>query len=77
VTCPSLHHFGESDSYIPLETVRKIEAAVTGGGADLTFLTYAGAGHAFDNPSRMFHQEDASRQAWAATTEWLGEKLPV
>ena len=29
VTVPSLHHFGEADSYIPVDTVRQIERAVT------------------------------------------------
>ena len=77
VTCPSLHHFGLEDAYIPVETVRAIEAAVTAGNDDVTFLTYPGAGHAFDNPSPTFHHAEASAQAWAATESWLLEHLPV
>jgi carboxymethylenebutenolidase len=77
VSAPSLHHFGLSDDYIPADTVREIEAAVTADNDDVTFLTYPGAGHAFDNPSPVFHHEGASQEAWAATTAWLGEKLPV
>ena len=77
VSCPSLHHFGLEDAYIPVDTVRAIEAAVTAGNDDVTFLTYAGAGHAFDNPSPMFHHAAASEQAWAATEAWLLEHLPV
>jgi carboxymethylenebutenolidase len=77
VRCPSLHHFGLADAYIPPDVVRRIEAAVTAGGADTSFLTYPGAGHAFDNPSPAFHHESASRQSWTATTAWLGEKLPA
>ncbi len=76
VTCPSLHHFGLADAYIPVDTVREIEAAVSAT-ADVTFVTYEGAGHAFDNPSPMFHHEGASAQAWAETTRWLGEHLPA
>jgi carboxymethylenebutenolidase len=77
VRCPSLHHFGLDDSYIPVDTVREIEAAVTAGDADATFLTYAGAGHAFDNPSPIFHDAAASAGAWTATTRWLAKRLPV
>ena len=76
VTCPSLHHFGLADDYLPPEVVRRIEAAVTADG-NATVLTYPGAGHAFDNPSPLFHHEEASRQAWAATAEWLGRTLPT
>ena len=77
VTVPSLHHFGEADAYIPLDTVREIERAVTATNDAVTFETYAGAGHAFDNPSPMFHHAEASQAAWATTTAWLAEHLPV
>ena len=76
VTCPSLHHFGLADDYLPPDVVRRIEAAVTAGGT-ATVLTYPGAGHAFDNPSPIFHHAEASRAAWAATADWLGDQLPV
>jgi carboxymethylenebutenolidase len=77
VASPSLHHFGEADDYIPMETVREIEAAVCAGDDDVTFVTHPGAGHAFDNPSPVFHHEGASRDAWATTESWLAERLPV
>ena len=77
VACPSLHHFGLDDAYIPKETVAQIESAVTAGGGDVTFLTYAGAGHAFDNPSPLFHSPEASARAWEATTRWLAQRLPA
>lgn len=73
VGCPSLHHFGLADDYLPPETVRRIEAAVTADGAPATVLTYSGAGHAFDNPAPAFHHEGASRAAWSATTRWLAD----
>ena len=69
VTCPSLHHFGLSDDYLTPDVVDRITEAVAG--PEATVLTYAGAGHAFDNPDPMFHHESASRDAWTATTEWL------
>lgn len=77
VTSPSLHHFGESDSYLPLDTVREIERAVTGGRDDVTLRTYPGADHAFDNPSPMFHHDEASRAAWSTTVDWLATHLPT
>ena len=72
VTCPSLHHFGLSDDYLTPEVVDRITQAVTG--PETTVLTYAGAGHAFDNPNPMFHHESASGDAWTATTEWLDRR---
>jgi carboxymethylenebutenolidase len=72
VTAPSLHHFGLADDYIPPDVVDRIRQAVDG--PDVTLLTYAGAGHAFDNPNPMFHHEGASRDAWTATTQWLGRR---
>jgi carboxymethylenebutenolidase len=77
VTSPSLHHFGEDDTYIPMDTVREIERAVTEGHDDVTFVTHPGAGHAFDNPSPMFHHEGASQEAWARTVAWLAAHLPT
>lgn len=77
VTSPSLHHFGEDDAYIPMDTVSEIERAVTDGHDDVTFVTHPGAGHAFDNPSPTFHHEGASQEAWAKTVEWLAAELPT
>ena len=77
VSTPSLHHFGEADAYIPLETVEAIRERVTSGGAPVEFRTYPGANHAFDNDDFVNHDPEASAQAWAATTEWLARTLPV
>ncbi|EAP99092.1 Carboxymethylenebutenolidase [Janibacter sp. HTCC2649] len=77
VTTPSLHHFGDSDDYIPLDMVREIEQAVTDGHDEVTFVVHPGAGHAFDNPSPMFHHEGASLEAWAKTVAWLAAELPT
>jgi carboxymethylenebutenolidase len=74
VTAPSLHHFGDADAYLPPDVVARITAAV---GPDATVRTYPGAGHAFDNPNPMFHHAEASRAAWAATTDWLARVAPT
>lgn len=74
VDVPSLHHFGLADTFIPMETVEEIRAAVTRS-PHARFETYAGAGHAFDNPNPMFHHAEASRAAWGVTTRFLAETL--
>lgn len=35
------------------------------------------AGHAFDNPSPMFHDAEAAARAWEITREFLARTLPV
>jgi carboxymethylenebutenolidase len=75
VRAPSLHHFGLDDAYLTPDVVERMERALVAAGA--TVLTYAGAGHAFDNPSPAFHSADASRAAWGATTSWLAGTVPT
>lgn len=76
VTAPSLHIFGEADSYIPMETVEKIRAAVSQH-PDVEFHTYPGADHAFDNPRPAFHHPEASAAAWQRTVAFLARTLPA
>lgn len=73
VTTPSLHHFGTSDSFIPMEAVAKIRAHVEPTGA--VFHLYDGADHAFDNTLHAFHHAQAANVAWGRTVEFLAEKL--
>lgn len=79
VDCPSLHHFGTSDAYIPMAKVERIREAVTAGGTrpQVRLELHEGAGHAFDNPHETFHHEGASRAAWAQTQEFLADVLPL
>lgn len=73
VTVPSLHHYGLADSFVPVETVERIAAAVDGPQAQLR--TYDGADHAFDNPDLPFHHPQASAAAWEHTREFLARHL--
>lgn len=77
VGAPSLHHFGLADTYIPAETVERIERALTAGPARATVLTYDEAGHAFDNPLPAFHHAQAARDAWDNTVTWLSRTAPT
>ncbi len=76
VPTSSLHHFGEDDSYIPMDTVERIRGSVGAGGA-VEFHTYPGADHAFDNDDFVGHHPEASTLAWQRTEHWLGEHLPT
>lgn len=75
VQCPSLHHFGTADTYIPMDQVEAIRSAVTSTAKPAQFLTYDGAGHAFDNPAPAFHHARAAAQAWPRTVAFLSEHL--
>jgi carboxymethylenebutenolidase len=79
VTCPSLHHFGTADDYVPMEQVEAIRAAVTEGGTreDVEFHLHDGAGHAFDNPHPAFHHAAGSAAAWEQTSAFLSRHLPT
>lgn len=74
VTAPSLHHFGLADTYLPADTVERIRAAVARD--NVRFETYAGAGHAFDNPHPVFHHAEASAAAWRNTVDFLATHFP-
>ncbi|WP_153397992.1 dienelactone hydrolase family protein [Ornithinicoccus halotolerans] len=79
VRCPSLHHFGTADDYLPMPEVERITEAVTAGGTreDVEVHLHEGAGHAFDNPHPGFHHPQASARAWAQTQDFLARYLPA
>lgn len=76
VKSASLHHFGDADQAISVDKQDHVREVVTAGGSG-EWHTWAGAGHAFDNPSPLFHDESASRDAWGVTTAWLAAHHPV
>ncbi|MBM6401178.1 dienelactone hydrolase family protein [Phycicoccus sonneratiae] len=77
VSTPSLHVFGESDAYLPMDQVTRIRDAVTSGDAPAEVNTYPGADHAFDNDDFVNHDPAASAAAWSRTEAWLAEVLPT
>jgi len=77
VTCPSLHHFGTADDYLPRETVETVTRALTADGRPTRVELYDGANHAFDNDDFVLHHPEASRRAWGTTVAFLHEHLPV
>ncbi len=77
VTCPSQHHWGLADSFFPPAVVEQVEHAVSSNGAEVEFFTYAGAGHAFDNPNPVFHNPVAATIARERTMDFLARQLTV
>lgn len=75
VTCPTLFHFGSHDPYIPGESVDALAEAAAAHAHMVVNVEIAG--HAFDNPAPMFHDEAAARAAWSKTMAFLGQHLPT
>jgi carboxymethylenebutenolidase len=76
VTAPIVFHFGDADAYLPLDEANRIKAAFAAHPSARVHI-HAGAGHAFDNPSPMFHHPAASEEAWPQTIAFLHQHLPV
>ena len=75
LAAPLLGLFGAEDQGIPVDEVRKMEAALGELGKDATIVVYPGAGHAFANPSGTRYQAEAAKDAWDKTTAFFGEHL--
>jgi carboxymethylenebutenolidase len=75
ITCPMLLHFGGADQFIPRERVDRV-AQFAAERPNMECHIQEGAGHAFDNPSPMFHNPDAAARAWELTAEFLSRTLP-
>ena len=72
---PLLGLFGAEDTGIPVASVRSLEASLKALGKDAQIHIYAGAGHAFANPSGSRYQASAAKDAWARTLAFLSEQL--
>jgi carboxymethylenebutenolidase len=69
-------HFGEEDPTCPPETVAALEAALTEAGVSAEMFVYPGAGESFfDDTQPDAYVEDAARQAWIRTLEFLRKHL--
>lgn len=69
-------HFAEHDDRASPEAVAALEKRLTELGKDVRIFTYPGTGQAFFNDTRReAYDEDAARQAWVRTLEFLRAKL--
>jgi carboxymethylenebutenolidase len=69
-------HYAEHDHLAPPEAVAAFEAQLLDLGKEVRVFSYPGTGHAFFNDTRPeIYNEDAARQAWVRTLEFLRAKL--
>lgn len=76
ITAPILFHFGDNDQYLPVDEANRIRAAFASRQSTEAQM-HAGAGHAFDNPSPLFHHRAASEEAWPQTIAFLKQYFPA
>ncbi len=76
VTCPQLHVWGDADTQVDTPTQELVRRTLeTASRGPVVWRTFAGAGHAFDNPHPWFHHAPASDQAWEAVLDFLATYL--
>jgi carboxymethylenebutenolidase len=69
-------HYAENDDLATPEFVQNLEAALTSRGKDVRIFAYPQTTHAFFNDTRPeVYDEEAARQAWVRTLEFLRAKL--
>lgn len=70
---PVLGYFGTADAFIPLKDAKALEMALRGGGVEVTFEKYTGAGHAFFNETNRVGTYDpqAALLSWERTVGFL------
>ena len=74
VAAPSLHHFGLDDQFLTRPVVEQLRDLLEPL-PQVTWHSYDGADHAFDNPDFFLHDPEASRLSWERTTAWLAATL--
>jgi len=77
LSAPVLGHYAENDDFFPPDAVKALGEKLTEMGKDVTLYFYPGTGHAFANETNALgtYDEDATRQAWVRTLEFLRAKL--
>ena len=69
-------HYAEHDDLAGPDAVAAFEEQLRDLGKDVRIFTYPGTGHAFFNDTRPeVYDDDAARQAWVRTLEFLRAKL--
>ncbi len=74
ISAPIAFHFGDNDQFLPLDEANRVRDTFDSR-PDAEIHMHAGAGHAFDNPSPMFHHAGARAEAWPQTTAFLERHL--
>jgi carboxymethylenebutenolidase len=77
VSSPILGLFGAEDKGIPVDSVRRFEAALQRLRKNHEIHIYPGADHAFANPTGNAYNAEAAEDAWQKTLEFLDLHLSV
>ncbi|MBI2559254.1 dienelactone hydrolase family protein [Candidatus Woesearchaeota archaeon] len=72
---PVLGIFGDKDTSIPVESVKKFEAALDEVRVENEIYIYPDVGHAFANPSGMNYAPNETKDAWKKTVDFLERNL--
>ena len=75
IKCPMLFHFGAVDENPSPADMDKLDAELTRLGKDHQFYSYAGADHAFMNPSGGRYQQAAAEASWPRTIDFFDKCL--
>jgi carboxymethylenebutenolidase len=68
---PILGLFGENDKGVTVDTIHEFEQTLEVLGKNYEIEIYAGAGHAFADPSSSNYNQEAAEQAWARVLGFL------
>lgn len=72
---PILGIFGDKDTSIPVDTVKKFEVALKEAGVENEIHIYGDVGHAFANPSGANYAPEQTKDAWQKTLEFFERNL--
>jgi carboxymethylenebutenolidase len=77
LSAPVLGHFGERDSFMPPERVRRLAAAIEQQSGKRPDFRFYPAGHAFFNDENLLgtYDPEQAAKAWDATVRFLREHL--
>jgi carboxymethylenebutenolidase len=69
--CPVLGLYGAADTGIPVETVRRMEAALKAAGKTAEFVIYPDAPHAFHADYRPTYRAEPAKDGWERMLAWF------
>ena len=76
IKAPVLGFYGEADTGIPVEDVRRFEAELKKTNPNVEFVTYPGAPHAFFSDDRpQIYKKEASEDAWKRCVAFFDKHL--
>jgi carboxymethylenebutenolidase len=73
--CPVLAFFGEKDAFIPLDTVKELEAQSARHGKQVETVVYPGADHGFFCNERGSYHAASAKDAWERLKKFLAKHL--